>query len=402
MDTMRCIFYEGPDTYPIVCIVFDDVGNSATATRTVTVVDTMPPSLMRVGASSVTVECGDPYTDAWATATDYCDGDVSAGQDHITVVGPITAHGTLVEKPQLSWDMKSMDGSATQAELGYIKVSPDKAYYPAATPYNQSCLLGQGCFDGPNQLVKLTVETHCGYEFVRWTGKGDVYDSQGNPLPNVSLEATDEEPEKWVTSESIWIKMARKGASTKSAWYEWWPFGPELEVSTRITKPDTQVIAFEAHYDLPKDGWENGPRESVEHRGDIIKHTFSNSEFPNLSFKGVKVTETVVGVPEETTADLTQEQWLNLTSNSQASINLKPDSSLSDEHALFPDDRFEDGNTITLRQKWYLDGQENDPINPGFIKIIYKCVELDGQKHFFVKKVYDGMWVACPDYPEDL
>ncbi len=125
-----------------------------------------------------------------------------AGQKYITDEESFNAHGTLVEMPQLTWDMKSMDGSATQAEMGYVQVSPAKAYYPAATPYNQ------GGFEGTGQLVKLTAETHCGYEFVRWTGKGDVYNSNGLIRTDISLSAAIENVSLWADEIDLYIKMA--------------------------------------------------------------------------------------------------------------------------------------------------------------------------------------------------
>ena len=46
-------------TYTITYIAVDGAGNRATATRTVTVVDTTPPELEIIGSASVTVECKD-------------------------------------------------------------------------------------------------------------------------------------------------------------------------------------------------------------------------------------------------------------------------------------------------------------------------------------------------------
>lgn len=97
-----------------------------------------------------------------------------------------------------------MDNSATQEEMGYVVPYPAKAYYPAATPYNQNA------FEGAGQLIKLTANTHHGYEFVRWTGEGDVYKGNGDKDTDVSLEATDEDTEHWVKNPTIYIKMAKE------------------------------------------------------------------------------------------------------------------------------------------------------------------------------------------------
>ena len=71
-----------PDSYIVTYNVSDAVGNPATeVTRTVTVEDTTPPTITRTGLASVTIECGDSYSDAGATAGDVCDGDLSASID---------------------------------------------------------------------------------------------------------------------------------------------------------------------------------------------------------------------------------------------------------------------------------------------------------------------------------
>ncbi|HDP34453.1 MAG TPA: DUF5011 domain-containing protein, partial [Candidatus Hydrogenedentes bacterium] len=68
-----------PGAYTVRYNVSDGAANSAAeATRTVNVVDTVPPVITRLGDALVNVECGDTYTDAGATATDVCDGDLTA------------------------------------------------------------------------------------------------------------------------------------------------------------------------------------------------------------------------------------------------------------------------------------------------------------------------------------
>ena len=57
-------------SYTITYTATDKDGNSASATRTVNVVDTTDPVVTISGVSPVTVELGDTYTDAGATATD--------------------------------------------------------------------------------------------------------------------------------------------------------------------------------------------------------------------------------------------------------------------------------------------------------------------------------------------
>jgi large repetitive protein len=68
--------------YTVTYNVTDAAGNAAAQiTRTVNVVDTVSPVITRIGPASVTIDCGAVYTDAGATATDVCDGNLSAAID---------------------------------------------------------------------------------------------------------------------------------------------------------------------------------------------------------------------------------------------------------------------------------------------------------------------------------
>jgi formylglycine-generating enzyme required for sulfatase activity len=76
-----------PGTYTITYNVSDAVSNAATeVTRTVNVVDTTAPVITLSGSTPVTVECGDSYTDAGATATDICSGDLTTSIDTVNPV----------------------------------------------------------------------------------------------------------------------------------------------------------------------------------------------------------------------------------------------------------------------------------------------------------------------------
>jgi PKD repeat protein len=67
-----------PGMYTITYNVLDGAMNSAAeVTRVVTVEDTAPPVITLLGDSLATVECGETYTDAGATADDACNGDLT-------------------------------------------------------------------------------------------------------------------------------------------------------------------------------------------------------------------------------------------------------------------------------------------------------------------------------------
>jgi hypothetical protein len=73
-----------PATYTVTYTATDDSGNTSTATRTVTVVDSTKPVITVVGANPYTVILGSSFTDPGATAADSCAGSV-----------PVTATGTV-------------------------------------------------------------------------------------------------------------------------------------------------------------------------------------------------------------------------------------------------------------------------------------------------------------------
>jgi hypothetical protein len=67
------------DVYTITYTATDAAGNTATATRTVTVEDSTGPVITLVDEDiEVEIECGEDYVDPGATATDLCEGDLDA------------------------------------------------------------------------------------------------------------------------------------------------------------------------------------------------------------------------------------------------------------------------------------------------------------------------------------
>jgi len=71
-------------TYTVTYTISDAASNVGSATLTVEVLANLPPQITILGDNPVTQECGDEYTDAGATASDYEDGDLTAA---ITVSG---------------------------------------------------------------------------------------------------------------------------------------------------------------------------------------------------------------------------------------------------------------------------------------------------------------------------
>ena len=68
-----------PGVYTVAYNVSDGNGNSAVeVTRTVRVVDTAKPVITLLGEAEITLDCGQEYTDAGATANGPCSGDLTA------------------------------------------------------------------------------------------------------------------------------------------------------------------------------------------------------------------------------------------------------------------------------------------------------------------------------------
>jgi hypothetical protein len=123
-----------------------------------------------------------------------------------------TVRTETAKQPTITVEVEVEGDVVPPAEAGYYTFHPD---YQASPPlaggqkhydrYNDEQDFGYGASD--TELVAITAAPHCaGFHLVRWRGKGTVYDSGGYVRMDVSLEATDAEPELWVTDQTIYIK----------------------------------------------------------------------------------------------------------------------------------------------------------------------------------------------------
>jgi hypothetical protein len=96
--------------YVLTYAVSDPSGNTATATRTVTVVDTTPPVLTLLGANPVTLEGGTLFVDPGATAADMVAGDLTAA---IAVSGSVD--GNAVGAYVLTYAVSDPSGNTATA-----------------------------------------------------------------------------------------------------------------------------------------------------------------------------------------------------------------------------------------------------------------------------------------------
>jgi hypothetical protein len=96
-----------PNNYPLTYTVTDPSGHTATTGRTVTVSDTLAPTLALNGSATQTLECGSMYVDPGATATDACVGDLTAA---ITREG--TVNPSVEGNYQVTYNVKDPGGHA--------------------------------------------------------------------------------------------------------------------------------------------------------------------------------------------------------------------------------------------------------------------------------------------------
>ena len=121
-----------PGEYTIKYNASDSAGNEAeTVTRTVTVVDTTPPVITLNGESSVTVECGDGYTDAGATVTDACDGDLTGS---LVVVNSVNA--LVLGEYTITYNVSDSSSNAATEVIRTVKVEDTTA--PVITLYGDN------------------------------------------------------------------------------------------------------------------------------------------------------------------------------------------------------------------------------------------------------------------------
>ena len=105
-------------SYTVAYNVSDANGNAAVeVTRTVTVVDTTLPVITLLGEDSVTVEVGDTYTDAGATASDTYDGDITSSI--ITISNVDTA---VVGTYEVVYNVSDASGNAAVEETRTVNV----------------------------------------------------------------------------------------------------------------------------------------------------------------------------------------------------------------------------------------------------------------------------------------
>jgi len=166
-------------TYTVTYTAIDGAGNKTTATRTVKVVDTTPPSISLVGFASTTVECGSGYTELGALAIDTCDGavavtisgSVSSAKGTYTVTYKATdSSGNVATKTRTVIVQDTTPPVITLAGSNPMSISCGNGYVESGASANDSC-------DGVVAVtISGTVLSAKGTYTVTYTAK----DSSGN------------------------------------------------------------------------------------------------------------------------------------------------------------------------------------------------------------------------------
>jgi hypothetical protein len=123
-DTVNNVDTSKTGVYTVIYTVKDAEGNSATATRTITVKD-VPPVIKLNGKAKETIMMGSDYTDPGATATDYLDGTIPADKMIITGHVDTSTPGTYTIKYNASdqWGIAA-DTSRTRTVIVHDKHFP--------------------------------------------------------------------------------------------------------------------------------------------------------------------------------------------------------------------------------------------------------------------------------------
>lgn len=121
-------------TYYVIYTVTDSSGNTATATRTVYVVDTVRPVINILGDNPVTVPIYSQYVDAGATAEDNYDGNLTSA-----VIVSSNVNTSIVGNYAVTYSVSDSSGNLTEAGRTVNVVAVDPSVVIDTVPvYGQS------------------------------------------------------------------------------------------------------------------------------------------------------------------------------------------------------------------------------------------------------------------------
>jgi len=124
--------------YVVTYNVFDSAGNAAReATRTIQVIDTVPPIITVFGGNPATIPLGEAYTDGPVTAFDACDGDLS---ERILTDNPVDVH--IPGEYTITYNVSDAAGNAAVEAARTVYVSGNAILLDSL----QDIILSEGMF----------------------------------------------------------------------------------------------------------------------------------------------------------------------------------------------------------------------------------------------------------------
>ena len=141
----------------------------------------------------------------------------SAGSIPVSyTTGPVSAKISTEEMMTLDADVKVKDDEFPAATAGTITgsiLSPDGSNTIGGLRGYCTRISDSDPRYADTELIALNVQPFTGAVLKRWSGTGSVYNSDGTPRTDVALDAGDDEPDRWVTDQTIYVKCATFSAT---------------------------------------------------------------------------------------------------------------------------------------------------------------------------------------------
>ena len=145
-------------TYTVTYNVFDSAGNSGTATRTVGVVDQIPPVITVLGLNPTNVNLNSTYVDEGATALDNYDGDVTS-----SIIVANNVDTSVIGNYTVTYNVKDSSENQTPEVTRYVNVidgtAPITTAFPAGGNYTSTQLVMLTSSDPDATIYFTTDET---------------------------------------------------------------------------------------------------------------------------------------------------------------------------------------------------------------------------------------------------
>ncbi len=131
--------------------------------------------------------------------------------------GRLCGLAETVQQPTLKVDIEVEGNLVPAAVAGHFTFPRPDGCAGARKYYTYAHERPDPKSDIPTELIAVTAVPHEGFEFVRWKGTGPVFDASGQIRTDVSLAAPDDDSERWVTDETIYLKCLAQGEGGEPA-----------------------------------------------------------------------------------------------------------------------------------------------------------------------------------------